>query len=596
MNMFPMENVNITSGFLKDKQEMNRKITINSVYDRFCDSGRLQAFHFDWKEGQPNKPHYFYDSDMAKWAEGASYILKKHPDPKLQEKIENLIDLIEEHQGEDGYFNIYFTVCEPGKRFTDRSKHELYCAGHLIESAVAYAEATGRERYLNCIVKYVDYIQKVFIEDRSASFITPGHEEIELALFKLYRYTGNKKYFELAKFFLNERGNHETECDNYTQSHKPIRQQDEALGHAVRAMYLYTAMADLAFEDNDNDVAQACRKLYANITEKKMYVTGGIGSTYIGEAFTAAYDLPNEEAYAETCAAIGMMFFCQRMLKLENKAAYADTIERAFYNGVLSGISLDGKSFFYENPLEITMMDHFSNIYGERRFPITQRLECFECSCCPPNLNRLLSVLEEYIYGIEGDTLFVNQFASSKLESGSLRCEMITDYPNSGKISITASGIGQIAVRIPGWCSKFSINKPYELKDGYAYIRNDGSTTTLDLDMTPFALHSDSRVIEDINKLCIQAGPIVYCAESVDNGENLHSLFVSPDFSYDFLPGNEFLLRPLKISAFRIKNVEQGLYTKARPLFAPTTVKLIPYNSFANRGESDMLVWFNAKL
>lgn len=342
MELLDYRQVNLTDGYLASKEEMNRKITINAVYDRFYDSGRITAFEFNSKE-----VHYFWDSDVAKWMEGAAYILAKHPDEALQAKVEKLIDDIAAHQGADGYFNIYFTVREPDKRFTNRDCHELYCAGHLFEAAVAYAEATGRDRFLKCMEKYADYIYKVFVEEHSAGFVTPGHEEIELALVKMYRYTKSKKYLDLAAFFINERGKRaEDERGDYNQSHKPVREQTEVFGHSVRAVYLYTAMADLALELQDEALQKACKALYEDITKRKMYITGGIGSTCVGETFTRAYDLPNEEAYTETCAGIGLMFFCERMLALENCAAYADTIERVLYNGVLSGVSLDGARRF----------------------------------------------------------------------------------------------------------------------------------------------------------------------------------------------------------------------------------------------------------
>ena len=590
MQLYSYKQVEITGGYLAAKQELNRKITINAVYDRFKETGRIDAFSMSRKDA-----HIFWDSDVAKWMEGAAYLLAQSPDAELERKVEALIDNIEKYQGADGYFNIYYTVCEPDGRFTQRGNHELYCAGHLFEAAVAYAEATGRERFLACMEKYADYIYRVFVEEKSAAFVTPGHEEIELALVRMYRYTGKKKYLDLAAFFINERGRHDGELTDYNQSHVPVREQREAVGHSVRAVYLYSAMADLALELHDEQLQNACDALYRDITERKMYVTGGIGSCHLGETFSKPYDLPNAEAYTETCAGIGLMFFCQRMLRLENNAAFADTVERVFYNGVLSGISLDGKSFFYENPLEITLLDHFSNSYGARRFPITQRLECFSCSCCPPNLNRLLPLLGEYLYGRQDDTLFVNQFAASTLSDGDVTCVMTTDYPVNGRVTLSAQGVKRLAVRIPAWCASFTLNKPYTVQNGYAVVDAEGETV-LELDMTPFAVCADSRVVRDAGKLCVQAGPIVYCAESVDNGENLHTFSISPNFESTVHYSEAFGLNELEISA---KRYAQGgaLYRRAehsgnQP--QPATLHLIPYSAFANRGESDMLVWFNA--
>lgn len=597
MELYSFDNVAINGGFMKYKEELNRKITINAVYNRFYETGRIDAFECNWRTGDKNRPHFFWDSDVAKWIEGASYIIKKHPNSELETKIEHIIDLIEANQCHDGYFNSYFTSIEPMNRFKDRDKHELYCAGHLMEAAVAYAEATGRERFLDCMERYADYITKVFVTDKTAAFTTPGHEEIELALVRMYRYTGKKKFLDLASFFINERGIHSDEITEYNQSHAPVREQTEALGHSVRAMYLYCAMADLAYELNDLALKKACETLYSDVVNKKMYITGGIGSTHIGETFTKPYDLPNEEAYTETCAGIGLMLFANRMLKLNNRAEYADTIERVFYNGILAGLSLDGKSFFYENPLEITLMNHFSNMYGTKRYPITQRVECFECSCCPPNLNRLLPTLGGYIYGHDGDTLYINQFADSTLNSGTVHCRMQTAYPRDGKIQISSRGTQRLAVRIPSWCNSFEINKPYTSKDGYAIVENDGETI-LTLDMTPFAVSANVNVIKDTGKLCIQSGPIVYCAEAIDNGENLHAISLSPAFGYTSAFDSASGLNTLEIDAFRSESTSDKLYTRAADnsiRYTPIKLKLIPYYSFANRGETDMLTWFNKK-
>jgi len=597
MKLFSFDKVELKSGFLKDKQELNRKITINAVYDRFYETGRIGSFKCNWRTGDENKPHIFWDSDVAKWMEGAAYILKKTPDEALEAKVEEIIDDMEKNQRSDGYFNIYFITVDPANRFKNRDWHELYCAGHLLEAAVAYADATGKDRFLNIMEKYMDYITKVFVHEKSAAFTTPGHEEIELALVRAYRFTGKKKYLDLAAFFINERGMREDEKTEYNQSHAPVREQDEALGHSVRAMYLYTAMADLAYELKDEKLNEACHKLYHDVVDKKMYITGGLGSTYVGEAFTKPYDLPNEEAYTETCAGIGLMFFAKRMMMLDNDASYADTIERVFYNGVMAGLSVGGDSFFYENPLEITLMNHFTNMYGTKRYPITQRLKCFGCSCCPPNVNRLLPVLGEYVYGHENDTLYINQFTDSTLFDGGVSCEMTTKYPLDGKVCIKASGVKKVAVRIPSWCEGFEMNKAYTMENGYAIVENDGEIT-VSFDMTPFAVCANVGVIKDIGKLCIQAGPVVYCAEAVDNGENLHALALDTEFGYEVKYDEFSGLNALVVDGYRVENTTDKLYARAAKESAvkkPVKIKMIPYYSFANRGETDMLTWFNRK-
>ncbi len=596
MKICTYDKVDLTSGYLFEKQELNRKITMEAVYDRFCETGRVDAIACRWREGDDLRPHHFWDSDVAKWMEGAAYILCKHEALDLEKRIEDIVAKIRENQDSDGYFNSFFMTVMPDARFTDRDKHELYCAGHLIEAAVAIAESTGREGLLRLMEKYVEYIYRVFVQKDpdlvQAQFTTPGHEEIELALLRLYAYTKNPMHLGLAEFFLNQRGvAREAWKDDYNQSHLPIREQTEALGHAVRALYLYCGMASLAKVTEDEALVRACKTLWQDLTTRKMYVTGAFGSTCIGETFTSPYDLPMDTAYAETCAAIGMMFFGNRMLELENHARYADMVERSLYNGVLAGLSLDGKSFFYENPLEINLSERFENRWGKRKLAITQRVECFRCSCCPPNLNRVLASLGNYVYGLDGDTLYVNQYASALLRDGAVVAEQQTDYPRSGSVIVAARGVKTVALRIPGWCERFTLNRPYLMQNGYALVENDGSEIELKLDMTPTAVFADPRVIRAEHRMAIMRGPIVYCAEAVDNGENLHAYTVSPDFTWEEQEDDFFGLPTLTVSAKRLENFEGTLYSRQVPRSAETTLKLIPFSGFANRGESDMAVW-----
>jgi len=596
MKTYSFEQVDLTSGYLSNKQEMNRTVTVQSVYDRFAETGRFKVFDFDYKEGDEIKPHIFWDSDVAKWCESVAYILEKHRDPALEAKVDEVVEKIKLHQGEDGYFNVYFTVVKPEERWSNRDKHELYCAGHLIEAAVAYAKATGKTDFLTCMEKYVDYIWRVFVEENSAAFRTPGHQEIELALVKLYAYTGKEKYLKLAEHFLNVRGTvDEQKADSYCQSHLPVREQEEAVGHSVRALYMYTGMATLAAKNGDMTLVDACRKLWENVTKKKMYVTGGVGSFYLDECFTAAYDLPNEVAYTETCAAIALIFFGQAMLAFENDGKYADVMERVLYNGVLSGISNHGKAFFYENPLEIRLASQFVGRHGQRRLPITQRLECFSCSCCPPNVSRLLATLGNYVYGQEGEVLYINQYVASKLDDGSISCEMETAYPNDGVIRVNAKGTKYVALRIPAWCDTFTLNKAYRMENGYAIVENDGTEILLTLNMTPKMIWSNSHVWEDAGKVCIMRGPIVYCAEGVDNGADLHSFVVPTNFTCREVFNETFGLYDLEIDCLKRVPFEDALYASHPPKVETATLKLIPYNAFANRGESDMLVWLCAE-
>ena len=598
MKNFNYSLVDITGGFWKQKQDLNINTTINAVYDRFYDSGRIDAFKMDWKEGMDKKPHIFWDSDVAKWIEGVAYILKKHDAPELKAKTDAIIDNIEKNQCDDGYFNIFYTVCEPENRFTDRNCHELYCAGHLIEAAVAYYEATGEDKFLNCMIKYADYIEKIFVIDKSAKFSVNGHEEIELALIKLYRCTGNEKYLKMSLHFLNARGQSGDNpiipqlLNEYDQNHMPVKNQREALGHAVRACYLYTAMADMASEINDKELAQACKSLFDDIVNHKMYITGGIGSTHIGEAFTVPYDLPNETAYAETCASISMIFFAMRMQKLENKAIYADIIERELYNGMLSGLSLDGKCFFYENPLEINLVNHIKNTstVDKERMPITQRPEIFWCSCCPPNLNRLLASVGDYIYSYDEDTVYVNQFVSSTASKDDIKISVSTNYPTDGAVKIECSNIKKLAVRIPSWCSDYTISQAYKIKEGYAIIESPAEAIECNFKMEAVLIESNTRVSANYGKAALCYGPLVYCIESVDNGDNLYELYFDKNVEAKAEFDEYFNANILYVKGYK-KRSSGKLHAPLSESFEECTIKMIPYFGFANRGESNMLVY-----
>ena len=594
MKLIPHNLVNLKSGFFFNKQELNRKVTIHAVYDRFTETGRIGAFKLGFPEKDPIQPHFFWDSDVAKWMEGAAYILHKAPDPALEAQVDEIVDDLARNQGEDGYFNIFFTVVQPENRWTNRDWHELYCAGHLMEAAVAYAEATGKTKFLSCMEKYADHIAKVFMEDHAAAFDTPGHEEIELALVRLYRHTGNKRYLDLAAYFINTRG---TENDRnrvaYNQSHLPVREQTEAVGHAVRAVYLYTGMAYLAKETGDEALLAACKKLWEDIANRKMYITGGLGSTYIGEAFTTPFDLPPDQAYTETCAGIALCFFASAMLALENKAEYADVIERALYNGVLSGLSTDGAQFFYENPLEVNLSERFVSHWGARRFPAHRRVACFACSCCPPNINRLLASLGNYVYGLDGDTLYINQFADSDMADRSVTASIETAYPLDGSVTVTAKGVDKLAIRIPAWCDSFTLDRAYTLQNGYAIVENNGTPVTVTFDLTPRKVWADSRVLRTAGQAAIMKGPVVYCAEGVDNGEGeLHNFVIPADFTAIEEENATYGLPTLTVPC--TKRVADGgnLYRNTPPTTEATSLRLIPYSVFANRDETDMRVWF----
>lgn len=604
MNNIEFSDVKITGGYWKARQDINRSVTLKAVYDRFNETGRFEALKCDLRDGDTNIPHIFWDSDVAKWIEGASYILHSEKNDQAVEIIENAIDLIIKNSDENGYFNSHFLVAEKENRFRLRECHELYCAGHLIEAAVAYYELTGKDRFLNAVKKYADYIERAFKIDNTAAFITPGHPEIELALVRLYKATGEKRYIELAKYFIDKRGN----CDEpgiytdwaneyYSQDEIPVRERKTAEGHCVRALYLMCAAADIAYIYKDNDLKTACERFFDSIVNKRMYITGGVGSSNIGESFTIDYDLPNRTAYAETCAAISLAMFAERMLKFGADSRYSDIIERTMYNGIMSGISLDGKSFFYENPLEID--PDFNNINTstkvKERFPITQRVEVFDCSCCPPNIMRFAASISGLIYGFDDNTVYINQYINSEGDVNGIKISQKTDYPNNGKITVRCnSNKKQIAFRIPCWCKSFNINKKYSIKNGYAYVDLDSEENIeLELDMPVRIISANRRIHSDAGRIAVMRGPVVYCAEGIDNGADIKSIALPAESVFE-LAESEFLLPILKTEAYRPFESD-SLYYEAVDDYEKIPLTLIPYYAFANRGESEMQVWLLRK-
>lgn len=598
MENISYRNVEINGGFWKNRQEINRKITVDAVYDRFYDTGRIDAFNVNWKEGEPNRPHIFWDSDVAKWIEGAAAVLDKERIPEFEEKIEWLIDRIEENQQPDGYFNTYYILFGEGKNFQMRDHHELYCMGHLLEAAVEYYLVTGRDRFLNLMKKYVDMVYDTFFVKDCAEFTTPGHEEVELALYKLYKVTKDKKHLDLVKFFIEKRGANEKDKAisdwakiNYCQSHLPVREQFIAEGHAVRALYLYCAMADLAKETEDNKLLIACEKLFEDIVSKRMYITGGLGQTHNGEAFSLDYFLPNETSYTETCASIAMVLFCRRMSEITGDSKYADIVEKEIYNGAISGVSLDGNKFFYTNPVSIDLDNRKKEISTRHKdwFPETQRVEVFGCSCCPPNIVRFMAMMGDNIYSACGGTYYVHQFISSKTD----KISITTDFPNSSIVKIKAD-VKELRVRIPCWCESFECNKAYTAEKGYAVITDTETDIEINLNMTPVLMESNSLVADNAGKVALMCGPLVYCIEGIDHKEKLSQLYIDGNLKADAEYDEYFGVNTIIAKGF--KKVNSGLYNKySSENFEETTLKFIPYFGFANRGESDMQVWVKVK-
>lgn len=590
----------------------------------------------------------FQDSDFSKWIEAVAYSLTQYPDPELEKIADGAIDIVCAAQQDDGYLDTYYIINGKDKIFTNlKDNHELYCFGHLTEGAVAYYQATGKDKLLKAAERFANYIANYFGEEEGKCKGYPGHEIAEMALVRLYEVTGEERYLQLSEFFINERGTLPYYFDieqnlkltekeknelryQYHQAHLPVRQQDEAVGHAVRAVYLYSGMADIARITGDETLYKACETLWDNITNQKMYVTGGIGGTHIGEAFSFPFDLPNDTAYAETCASIGLVFFARRMLEITPKAKYADVMERALYNGILSGMALDGKSFFYVNPLEVNPESCHKD---ERKFHVKPvRQKWFGCACCPPNIARLLSSIGSYAYTENEDTLFVHLYMGSiltkKIKDQDVDVQIQSGFPWNGKLKITVRAKGtdfKLALRVPGWCDSFTLQydgqtlhgltdkdadasvvdfKRIERKDGYLYISGfdqEEETITLDFPMEPQWIVANPAVREDAGKVALQRGPIVYCLEERDNGADLHLLSVDPTKQpvlFNMKIQEEEVIA-LKAQGQRViqdsSDPDGGQSALYAEYYVPEKESIelvyVPYYTWANRGENEMQVW-----
>lgn len=568
----------------------------------------------------------FQDSDFSKWIEAVGYSLATHPDPVLEETADKAIDIVCAAQLPNGYLDTYYIINGMDKSFTDlRDHHELYCMGHLIEGAIAYYEATGKDKLLNAAKRFADYVSTVFGTEEGKIKGYPGHEIAEMALFRLYETTGEECYKDLAEYFINQRGQ-EPLCfeqehpemkgkpDYYHQAHKPVREQTEAVGHAVRAVYLYSGMADMARITGDKELLKACENLWHSIVNEKMYITGGIGGTHIGEAFSFPYDLPNDTAYAETCASIGLVFFARRMLSLKMSREYSDVMELAFYNGILSGMALDGKSFFYVNPLEVLPEACSKDERKAHVKPVRQKW--FGCACCPPNIARLVSSIGAYAYGENEDTLFMHLFMGShtvkNVDGKEVSVDVRTGYPNNGKVDIDirgAAGTGfKLAVRIPGWTGdKYEVESGSlegKLDNGYLYISGfaeDIHHISIEFGMQPRVVFADQRVSENAHKIAFMRGPVVYCAEEKDNGKELKDIVVTKPFVIKESVSTEFGFDTvvLDVDAKRITPsgsgfMESTLYMNYEGSNEEKmNLRLIPYSMWANRGEGEMCTYFS---
>ncbi len=591
----------------------------------------------------------FQDTDFTKWVEAVAYSLTQHPDDALEKLADDAIDVVCAAQLDNGYLDTFYIINDQSKIFSNlRDNHELYCFGHLTEGAVAYYEATGKDKLLKTACRYADYIDSRFGLEEGKCKGYPGHEIAEMALVRLYHATGEERYLNLSRFFIDERGKQpyyfDSEVDHkftpkpgeaplrhfYHQSHLPVRKQEEAVGHAVRAVYLYSGMADIARLTGDDSLLAACDTLWDNIANKKMYITGGIGSTNHGEAFTYAYDLPNDMAYAETCASIGLVFFARRMLQIKPEARYANVMERALFNGVLSGMALDGKSFFYVNPLEVLPE---ACRRDERKFHVKSiRQKWFGCACCPPNIARLVSSIASYACTENNDTLFVHLYMGCELKKKvgekEVSVQITSGFPYEGKVTLTVNCDTPtemtLALRLPDWAKECVVNgvsttnealcggeaSPVleaikktagiscaKVSDGYLYLSGTWSGSSeikLDFPMAVRIMAANPSVREDTGKVAVTCGPMVYCLEEADNGTDLHLLRLdckNPDFKVN--PGAILGAPSITANGYKGKNTSgEGLYHVYQPE-KPTECQLtfLPYYMWNNRGEGEMTVW-----
>ena len=649
--------VNINNGFWKERKELNKNTSLYAVLKTFEDSGRVRALTGDNTENE--RPHIFWESDLAKLMEGAFFSMQQEKDEKLEKICDSIIDKIIANQEQDGYLNYYFTKHEPDNKFTNlRDRHELYCAGHLLESAIEHHKATGNSKFFDVMERYVDHIISKFGREEGKMRGYPGHQEIELALVKAYEHTNKQKFLDLATYFIGERGTHSKTEDHYFISERKILKEKEkdfdpstlpswlrdvlnfgsdphgtnssshgdlqgkvyrdlqywqaherpvdqktAEGHSVRALYMFTAMADLARLNNDNEMLNACKTLWRNIVDKRMYVHCGVGSAYIGERFTDNYDLPNDMAYAETCATIALIYFANRMSKIELNSEYGDIIENSLYNLLLASTSLDGKGFFYDNYLECNPVYLHAQ---QRRHGI--RDEYHLCSCCPPNITRLIASMDMYIYNSYEDSIIVDQYISSEVNfrNQGIKLNQTSDFPHKGysKIEIINSQNkdSTIYFRIPSWDKNILISlngskTNYEVVNGYAKISKiwqKDDVIELTFDFSPRFVRSNPNVRYNVRKACLFRGPILYCLEEKDNGQYLNKLVLNTNNNIeekDEKINSEDIIS-LTVKGFKFEDID-NLYIHDKLNMNETSLKFIPYYCWSNRGENEMLVWIN---
>jgi DUF1680 family protein len=643
-----LRDVSLSEPFWRERERLAREVILPYQWEALNDrvpgaepSGAIRNFKIAAGREQGDFHGFvFQDSDVYKWLEAVAYSLASHPDAKLEAAADAVIELIAAAQDADGYLDTYFQIVEPKRKWTDlENSHELYCAGHFFEAAAAYFETTGKKPIIDVAGRLARHIASRFGVEPGKARGYSGHEEVELALVRLFEVTGESAYLDLASYFIDERGqapsffkaeaqarrganvwNRWTESDkvedfdqSYRQAHAPVREQSTATGHAVRAMYLYAAMADLANAQNDAGLAAACERLFDDVARRQMYVTGGFGSAANGERFTFDYDLPLGTAYTETCASVGFVFFCRRLLDLRLDGRYADAMERALYNTVLSGVALDGKSYFYVNPLEA--WPAASALNPSRSHVKTRRQKWFACACCPPNVSRLLLSLGRYAYTARPDGLDVHLYVGGSVNAAvggtRMRWEVKTEYPREGLVSLNVSVEGaesanaSLRLRVPAWSrdtrvrvNGVSLDVSRAVESGYLRIERewkDGDAVELALDMAPRFTRANPLLRAAAGKLVLERGPLVYCVEEADVGPNPQGLLI--DAGKELTAQKELdalgAYYSLSARAYRADAAAWGdeLY-KAEPYrLVPVSLRAIPYYLWGNRAEGEMSVW-----
>lgn len=582
--------------------------------------------HFRIAAGEMKGVHYgpvFCDTDAYKWLEAVAYCIESGSAGEFEIIADKLIELIGRAQQPDGYLNTWYTVVCPEKKWTNLAEgHELYCAGHLIEAAAAYYNATGKEKLLNIAQKNADLIYRVFITEKHPGY--PGHSEIELALVKLYRITGKKQYLDLAAHFIDERGKKPNYLINelkqtgedrifpefrdydesYAQSQARPAEQTTAEGHAVRAMYLFSAMADIAAETGDCELEEACKRLWKNVTEKRMYITGGLGSSGHLERFTCDYDLPNDRMYCESCASVGLIMFGKRMAEMTGNASYYNEVERALCNTVLASLSMEGDRYFYVNPLEIHPENCLPGTSMAHVKPVRQ--PWYHVACCPPNIARTLTSLGQYIYAIDEKGIFINLLISSELQEDGITVQLNNSFIKKGQLSVTVRTDHPVLIRIrvPQWVSQTgcSVNGNSFLPEtvgGYMVVPLDPGSHQINLSgrICPVILSADERVYADTGKVAIQYGPFIYCLEEIDNGRNLSAVCLSPDTEFYMEKGPESLpgeMPVLKAKGKRLRNQSSRLYDVPHFKYELFELTAVPYAVWGNREPGEMTVWIRA--